>query len=174
MISYIGSLFTEIAVLQWLLSRCCLVLFCSKSPMLRCLLYPVLIAWYSSVQICCCLGSLLHYVAVSLGTPLFEVAIFSVVFCTELLLLGNTLYLVVVAYIIFCSKLLLLRLPSVHNAKSLTLSRRQVIIITSTFEKLPRAWFCSDRRQISAENRTAHAVHCQKEIFEFYSKMNNL
>ncbi len=56
----------------------------------------------------------------------------------------------------------------------LTLSRRQVIIITSTFEKSPRAWFCSDRRQISAENRTAHAVRCQKEIFEFYSKMNNL
>jgi hypothetical protein len=56
----------------------------------------------------------------------------------------------------------------------LTLSRRRAIIIASNFEKLPRAWFCSDQRQISAENRTAHAVHCQKEIFEFFSKMNNL
>jgi hypothetical protein len=59
-------------------------------------------------------------------------------------------------------------------AVGLNPSRRQVIIITSTFEKLQRTWFCSDRRQISAENRTAHAVHCQKEIFEFDSKMNKL
>jgi hypothetical protein len=63
---------------------------------------------------------------------------------------------------------------SSSRVRSLALSRRRAIIIASNFEKLPRAWFCSDQRQISAENRTAHAVHCQKEIFEFLKKMNNL
>ncbi len=57
---------------------------------------------------------------------------------------------------------------------TLTLSRRRAILTASKFEKVPRAWICSDQRQISAENRTAHTVHCQKEFFEFISKMNNL
>ncbi len=60
-----------------------------------------------------------------------------------------------------------------RNTIFLTLSRRQVIIMTSKFEKLPRAWFCSDLRQISAKNRTAHTVDWQKEISE-RKKMNNL
>jgi hypothetical protein len=53
----------------------------------------------------------------------------------------------------------------------ISLSRRRAIIIVSKFEKLPRAWFCFNQRQNSAENRTAHTVHCQKEIFDFFQKL---
>jgi hypothetical protein len=60
----------------------------------------------------------------------------------------------------------------INDETSLTLSRRRAIIhvLASKFEKLPRAWFCSNQRQISAENRTVHAVHCQREIVYFFQK----
>ncbi len=54
----------------------------------------------------------------------------------------------------------------------LTLPWRRAIIMTSKFEKLLRAWFCSDRRQISAENRTAHTVHCpvKNKFLNYFQK----
>jgi hypothetical protein len=56
------------------------------------------------------------------------------------------------------------------------LSRRRVVIIASKlekFEKLQRAWFCSDRRPISAENSTAHcAVYRQERNFKFFKEID--
>jgi hypothetical protein len=57
------------------------------------------------------------------------------------------------------------------GSKKLTLWRRIGDFSPINFEKLPRAWICSDRRQISAENRIAHPLHCQKN---FFSKFLNL
>jgi hypothetical protein len=41
-------------------------------------------------------------------------------------------------------------------------------IIASKFSKLPRAWFCSDRPQISAENRIAILYTVKKKFCVYF------
>jgi hypothetical protein len=48
----------------------------------------------------------------------------------------------------------------------LTISRRIGDFTPINFEKSPRAWIYSDRRQISAENCIAHLYHCQRIFFK--------
>jgi hypothetical protein len=54
--------------------------------------------------------------------------------------------------------------------KVVTLSRRRAIIIASKFEKLLRAWFCSDQRQISAEIAPRTLYNVKKKFLIFFQK----